>query len=51
MWYIKKDFSLFLQGGSAHELSRVLLISPETPKDTERNGRTFRNLSEDCSEF
>jgi hypothetical protein len=46
MWYIlSKYFSLFWQGGKAHGQSRVLLISPETPKDAERNGGASGNFS------
>jgi hypothetical protein len=52
MWYIlSKYFSPFWQEGKAHGQSRVLLISPETPKDAERNGRTSGNFSENRSEF
>jgi len=38
-------FYFFRQRGSAHEPSRVFLMSPETPKDAERNGRAFGNVA------
>jgi hypothetical protein len=43
--YIPKSFSPFRQGGWAHGQSRVLLISPDTPKDAERNGGASGNFS------
>jgi hypothetical protein len=43
--YLVKIFFFFLARRIGHGQSRVLLISPETPKDAERNGRAFGNFS------